>query len=35
MEPYQQLYQKPLPNLKGLPDSFAVQQEADFLEFDA
>jgi hypothetical protein len=35
MELYQQLYQKPLPDLKGLPDFFAIQQEAGSLEFDA
>jgi hypothetical protein len=35
MESCQKLYQKPLPDLKGLPDFFIVQQEADFLDFDA
>jgi hypothetical protein len=34
MEPYQQFYQKNLPDLKGLPDSSVVQQEVDSLEFD-
>ena len=35
MELYQKPYQKPLPDLKGLLDCFAVKKEADFQEFDA